>query len=263
MVRWESLSDKLCPLMKTKPSIPTPQSSPKNSTNKTEAKPAGASGSAVAAEDLANELLSVSIVEVAKIAAQLSILGIAPFEAVNRAYTLLELSAIAKPGLKNGYGFKFPLVDSQNFPDRYGSSNLRWEELKFAFSDIETADKSYRVPFVEGLSKLMGRNTETADRPEILRRFMVQEAQNIWGDNALNENEIDILIKGFKADGISQSFFTSLWFYFPRWRESDVRAIKADNASKKTRKARPPKASEDEVLAVKEARKLAQVRKES
>jgi hypothetical protein len=154
-------------------------------------------------------------------------------------------------------------VDSQNFPDRYGSSNLRWEELKFAFPDIETADKSYRVPFVEGLSKLMGRNTETADRPEILRRFMVQEAQNLWGDNALNENQIDILITGFKTDGISQSFFTSLWFYFPRWRESDVRAIKADNASKKTRKARPPKASEDEVLAVKEARKLAQVRKES
>jgi hypothetical protein len=245
--------------MKNNPSPPTPKGTSDND-EKTEAKPARPLGSAGASEDLANELSSVSIVEVAKIAAKLSIREIAPFEAVNRAYTLLELSAIAKSGLKNGYGFKFPLVDSQNFPDRYGSSNLRWEELKIAFPDIETADKSYRVPFVEGLSKLMGRNTETADRPEILRRFMVQEAQNLWGDNALNENEIDILIKGFKTDGISQSFFTSLWFYFPRWRESDVRAIKAGNGSKKTRKARPPKASEDEVLAVKEARRLAQVR---
>lgn len=263
MFRWDSFRDKLCPLMKTKPSIPTPQRSPKSSTNKTEAKPARPSGSAGASEDLANELSSVSIVEVAKIAAQLSNLELAPFEAVDRAYTLLELSAIAKSGLKNGYGFKFPLADNQSLPDRYGSSNLRWQELKIAFPDIETADKSYSVPFVEGLSKLMGRNTETADRPEILRRFMVQEAQNHWGDKALNETQIDSLIEGFKTNGISQSFFTSLWFYFPRWRESDVRAIKAGNGSKKTRKARPPKAFEDEVLAVKEAQKLARVRKES
>ncbi len=246
--------------MKNKPSTPTPQEPSKKSTKKVEAKPVRPSGRTVAAE-LASELANVSIVEVAKIAAQLSNLEIAPFQAVDLAYTLLEMSAVARSGLKNGYGFKFPLVDSQNFPNRYGSANLRWEELKVAFPEIETADKSYRVPFVEGLSKLMGRNTETADRLEILRRFMVQEAQNLWGDNAVNENQIDVLINGFKTGGISRDFFISLWFYFPRWRESDVRSIKADNAGKKARKARPPEVTEDEVVVLRGVNKLAQVKK--
>lgn len=246
--------------MKTKPSTPTSKETTDND-EKIDTKPTRPSLRTVAAEEIANELSNVSIAEVAKIAAQLSTLEIAPFEAVDWAYTLLETSAIAKSGLKNGYGFKFPLADRQNFPDRYGSSNLRWEELKVAFPEIEATDKSYRVPFVEGLSKLMGRNTETADRPEILRRFMVQEAQNLWGDNALDENQIDILITGFKTEGISPSFFTSLWFYFPRWKESDSRASKAVNARKRSRKARPPEVTEDEVVVLKGVNKLAQDKK--
>jgi len=248
--------------MKRMPNTPTSQSATIKDSKAVESKTLRPSGRTAAAEELARELAEVPIVEVAKIAAQLLNLELAPFEAVDWAYTLLELSATAKSGLKNGYGFKFPLVDGQNFPNRYGSSNLRWEELKVAFPEIENTDESYRVPFVEGLSKLMGRNTETADRPEILRRFMVQEAQNLWGDNALNENEIDVLITGFKTDGISQSFFISLWFYFPRWRKSDVRTIKADNAGKRVRKARPPEITEDEVVVLEGVNKLAQVKKE-
>jgi hypothetical protein len=246
--------------MKSKTRVPIPKESSENN-EKAESKPARASRRAIAAEELANELGEVSIVDVAKIAAKLSTLEVTPFEAVDWAYTLLEMSAIAKSGLKNGYGFKFPLVDSQNSPSRYGLSNLRWEELKIAFPEIENADEFYRVPFVEGLSKLMGKNIETANRPEILRRFMVQEARNLWGDNALNENQIDILISSFKTEGISRSFFISLWFYFPRWRESDVRTIKADNARKRQRKARPPEVTEDEAVVLREASKLSQDKK--
>jgi len=225
--------------MKNKTSTPTPKVTPDND-EKIDPKPKRPSVRAVAAEELANELSNVSIVEVAKIAAQLSTLEIAPFEAVDWAYTLLELSAIAKSGLKNGYGFKFPLVDSQNFPKRYGASNLRSEELNAAFPELDRADESYRVDFQEGLTKLMGKNVEVQDRPEVLRRFMEQEAGNFWGTEALNPRQIEVLLEGFKTAGFDPNFYTSLWFYYPRWRASDVRSIKAANA-KRTRKARPPK----------------------
>jgi len=246
--------------MKSKPSTPTPKKTTDDD-EKIDTKPTRPSLRTLAAEELANELSKVSIADVAKIAAQLSTLEIAPFEAVDWAYTLLEMSAIAKSGLKKGYGFKFPLVESQNFPNRYGSSNLRWEELKVAFPEIEATDKSYRVPFVEGLSKLMGKNTKMKDRDGFLRGFMVQEAQNLWGDESLNQSQIDTLITEFKTEGISPSFFTSLWFYFPRWKESDSRAAKAVNARKRSRKARPPEVTEDEVVVLQAVNKLAQAKK--
>ena len=61
---------KQCHFMKNKHSTPTPQEPSKKSTKKVEAKPVRPSGRTVAAE-LASELANVSIVEVAKIAAQL------------------------------------------------------------------------------------------------------------------------------------------------------------------------------------------------
>jgi len=234
--------------MKRKPSPPTSQAATVKDSKAFESRMLRTSGHTAAAKELASELAKVSIVEVAKIAAQLSHLEIAPFQAVDWAYTLLEMSAIAKSGLENGYGFKFPLADSQNFPKRYGASNLRSEELNAAFLEIDQADPSYRVPFEEGLSKLMGKNVEVKDRPGVLRRFMEQESVNFWGTEALNPRQIEVLLEGFKTAGFDRNFYTSLWFYYPRWRESDVRSIKAANA-KRPRKARPPKTTKtDEVI---------------
>ena len=93
----------------------------------------------------------------------------------------------------------------------------------------------------------MGKNVEVQDRPEVLRRFMEQEAENFWGDEALNSNQIGVLLEGFKNAGFDPNFYKSLWFYYPRWRASDVRSIKAANA-KRTRKARPPKTTKTDRL---------------
>ena len=71
---------------------------------------------------------------------------------------------------------------------------------------------------------------------------------NFWGSEAKNRDEIGVLLDDFKTAGFDPNFYTSLWFYYPRWRESDVRSIKAANA-KRTRKARPPKITKtDEVI---------------
>lgn len=196
-----------------------------------------------AAENLANELTNVPITEVAKIAALLPRQEFSPQKAVAQAYRLLESCAVARRGIKEGLGYEFSEKHDDNEWRKYGPSNLRWQKLKAAFPRITTHrdEPPYVVSFEDGLAKLMGKNTTIPERPEILRRFMEQECQNLMGCRYLSPEEVRGWIEFFRRAGIVSDIYIQFWCLFPRWRETDISAQKAKNAQKVGRKARPPK----------------------
>jgi hypothetical protein len=179
--------------------------------------------------EIVESLLAVPVVDVAKIAAILiNSCKEDPRRSAEAAYKILEMVLIARLGISQGVGTNHILADNANFPEKYPTSIWRLEELRNVFPEIHS--DGYIVPFDEGLSKLMGRNIEAVERPNILRKFLFANPR-IWLEKeTASETEVQVMVDSLTADGFRAVDYISLWRSFPEWRERDKSSVKAKNA---------------------------------
>lgn len=216
---------------------PSPGRTETNSSREVQSK----ATNSLAAKALASQLTDVPITEVAKIAALMSPEQLSPRESVERAYALLEQSAIARDRILKGSGHS---------SIRGCPSDLRWQTLKAAFPQISRNpdEPPCLVSFEDGLARLMGPNTKIPDRPEILARFLQTECHAFAGSRRLTPQEARYWIEFFRSNDFSANIYSDLWFAYPRWRENDIKVQRSLNAKKniekKARGARPPQTDE-------------------
>ena len=210
---------------------------------------------------LTEEITSLPILEVAKIAALLLHAKTSLEDSVDQAYSLLANCAVARNGIRKGFGDEFwhdgahgESLAHQRFWLRPRRSKFRLDSLKIAFPEIFSTppdEPRYHVPFEEGLAKLMGKNTTISQRPEILRRFMEAARESIMGGQRCRTKEdISHYIEIFKLHGIDSHIYEDFWVHFPAWRAADIRLQKANNAKKARRGPRLPKTDGDQSLCL-------------
>ena len=164
---------------------------------------------------------------------------ISPYEAITRAYILLEVADFVCKSLKAGKNIDTGI---ECYFEASQISLLRKINKHVVPQDLIKSDGKYGylpIPFDTALSRLIGTHTKKIDREPRFRRFLpVFLNQGSFENNGEECSAVNSEIFKWKENGIPLDTLNSIWKKYSDWWTKSERDRKSEDAKERQAKKR-------------------------